>query len=359
MRTFDISPNTHPVSDFLQWQRDGTLNLTPEFQRRAVWGSGAASYLIDTVVRGLPVPLIFLRQRLELSSQRMIRDVVDGQQRLRTLFAYIDPTSLPDFDPSRDQFTVKKTHNLDLAGKPFSKLDGVWQSRILGYKFSVLTLPTDIEDRDVLQIFARINSTGLSLNHQELRNARFFGVYKTLMYNLSYEQLERWQKWKLFSGDQLSRMSEVELTSDLAMAMLSGLSGKTKKKLDDLYEMYDEACPFATELTRRFRIVMDVIEETVGRSIAGSVFDREMHFYSLFLYVYDRLWGLGTSMKRTPAGTLTKDFAVKVLEVSQRFKEGRVPPKVLDSVARAATDLGRRRTRYNFTASVIDAKLRS
>lgn len=356
MKTLDISPNTHPVSDFLQWQRDGSLNLKPEFQRRSVWKPGAASYLVDTVVRGLPVPLIFLRERLDLSTQRSIRDVVDGQQRLRTLFSFIDPSSLADFDPQRDRFTVKRSHNRELAGKSFAELDPEWQGRILGYRFSVLTLPAATEDRDILQIFARINSTGLSLNYQELRNAAFFGVFKTLMYNLAYEQLERWQAWNLFNGDQLSRMDEVEFTSDLTLSMLRGLSGKSKTKIDGLYRDNDQAFPDEGEFAKRFRKVMDSIDEHLGSAVAGSVFDRQMHFYSLFLYFYDRMYGLGSDLKRRKPAALSRDLRARATEVSRRFKSEELPPKVLDSVARAATDLGRRRTRFNFTAAVLDGK---
>lgn len=356
MRTLDIAPNTHPVSDFLQWQRSGDLNLTPDFQRRSVWRPGAASYLIDTVVRGLPVPLIFLRDRLDLSLQKTTRDVVDGQQRLRTLFAFIDESTLTDFNPERDRFTVKKSHNPEIGGRTFGELDAEWQRRILAYKFSVLTLPPEVEDRDVLQIFARINSTGLTLNYQELRNAAYFGVFKTLMYNLAYEQLERWRSWNIFNGDQLSRMSEVEFTSDLTLSALRGLSAKGRAKIDKLYEQYDKEFEGETEYARRFRRVMDSIDEHVGASIAGTVFDREMHFYSLFLYVYDRMWGLGSPLKRKSAGSVPPELRPRVLELSRRFKAEEIPPDVLDSVARAATDVGRRRTRFTFTAKVLDGE---
>src|SRR4051812_45366761 len=119
MRNFDITRTTFRVSDFLGWQRDNTLMLSPSFQRRSVWDPGAKSYLIDTMARDLPIPIIFLRERLDLATQRTLREVVDGQQRLRTVIGFIDPNALKDFEPARDGFTVRRNHNPDLASKPF------------------------------------------------------------------------------------------------------------------------------------------------------------------------------------------------------------------------------------------------
>jgi len=39
------------IADFISWQKNGQLKLSPEFQRRAVWKPGAKSYLIDTIVK--------------------------------------------------------------------------------------------------------------------------------------------------------------------------------------------------------------------------------------------------------------------------------------------------------------------
>ncbi len=353
-------PNTHPVSDFLQWQRDGTLNLNPEFQRRSVWKPGAASYFIDTLVRGLPVPLIFLRSRVDLRTQRYFRDVVDGQQRLRAVLSFIDPTCIADLEPDQI-FTVSKTHNSDIGGRTFGDLADEYQHRILNYHFSVQSLPPETEDRDILQIFARMNSTGVTLNGQELRNSHFFGAYKTLMYELAYEQLERWVTWKIFTKDQLSRMSEVELTSDLVLAMMEGISGKTKAKLDSVYEKWDSSFPASREISRRFRKIMDMIEERVGSDIAQSVFDREMHFYSLFAYFYDKLWGLGSPTLRRAASDkkLPRELSPRIHQLSNQFKTGDVPRDVLESVTGASTDIGKRRTRFIYTAKILDGKASS
>src|SRR4051812_28560630 len=96
----------YTVSDYLDWQRSGVLKLKPVFQRRDVWKSKAKSLLIDTVVQGLPVPIIFLRKAQDLNALRSVLEVVDGQQRLRTLFSFIDRSVLPDFRTERDEFTV-------------------------------------------------------------------------------------------------------------------------------------------------------------------------------------------------------------------------------------------------------------
>jgi Protein of unknown function DUF262 len=82
LRPMNIKHQEFKVSDFLSWQREGSLELSPSFQRRPVWKPSAKSYLIDTVVRGLPVPIIFIRERINLTTQTTIREVVDGQQRV-------------------------------------------------------------------------------------------------------------------------------------------------------------------------------------------------------------------------------------------------------------------------------------
>ena len=230
MREFNVRKTQFSVADFLSWQRDGTLNLKPFFQRRSVWKPGAKSYFIDTVVRGLPAPIIYLRQRIDINSQKTTREVVDGQQRLRTIFSYIDTELLSDYRSTRDAFEIRKIHNKEIAGQRFQDLSEHRRNRILGYEFSTHVLPINTEDREVLELFARLNATGEKLNDQELRNAGYFGEMKTLMYELAREQLERWTGWKIFNDGQIARMKEVELTSDLSVNMIKGITGKSQKQ---------------------------------------------------------------------------------------------------------------------------------
>src|SRR5690242_17497674 len=79
----------YPISDILEWEVSKKLVLTPKFQRRSVWIPKAKSFLIDTILRGMPIPPIFIRLRVDPIRQRSIREVIDGQQRLKTVLDFV------------------------------------------------------------------------------------------------------------------------------------------------------------------------------------------------------------------------------------------------------------------------------
>ncbi len=291
MKTHQVSKTHYKVSDFVSWAKGRTLILSPSFQRRSVWPKGAKSFLLDTIVRGLPIPIIFLRdQKTDLETLEPKREVVDGQQRIRTVLAFIAPKLLKDFDQNRDDFTIKKTHNKDLAGQPFKDLPQEVKQSILDYQFSVHVLPSSVDDREVLQIFARMNATGLKLNSQELRNAAYFGEFKTSMYAISAEQLPRWRKWRLFTEAQISRMSEVEITSEFAQLMIKGIVGKTQKAIDNIYKEFEDEWAERSEAERRFRHCMEELDHGLGTELANSAFRNRAAFHGLFCALYSALF---------------------------------------------------------------------
>lgn len=354
---FESYPNTYKLSELIEWQRNGQLILNPEFQRRSVWKRGAKSYLVDTVSRNLPVPLIFLRDVLDVEAQRSVKYVIDGQQRLRTLFAFVDPNLLTDFNPDTDAFKIARNHNPDLANKTFVQLPKNVQRTILSYRFSTQVLGSEVEDRDVLEVFARLNSTGMRLNYQEQRNAEWFGSFKTSMYQLAYEQLERWIIWGIFSESEISRMDEVELVSDLVNNILNGSSGRTKGVLDKIYEQYDEEFPYQSDVEARFRHVMDEIETMLGDVIAKSFFSRESLFFTLFQTIYNEIYDLSffepDSRPVHLSGARRREVRERLLQAAEDFKHQRVPADVWDSFAKSSTHPGRREIRLNYLKSRI------
>ena len=349
MKFWEIEKTTYKVGDFVSWQRAGTLELSPSFQRRPVWKPGAKSYLVDSVVRALPMPIIFLRDRkVDLSKLEPNREVVDGQQRIRTLLAYIDKSLLKDYNPAMDDFMVLPEHNADLADKKFIELDDDIRQQILGYQFSVHVLPASSDDREVLEIFARMNSTGVKLNPQELRNAEYFGKFKTNMYTLATEQLYRWREWNVFTEFNIARMDEVELTSELVLLILKGLSQKTQKAIDKAYDMYDLKFSDRNEVVRRFRTVMDSIANKLGQDISELPFRGRPLFYDLFAYFYDVQYGLGTSMTKAKPKTISGNRIDRVRVVSEKISRQTAPEAVLNAVARRTTHLASRRAIVNY-----------
>ena len=73
------------ISDIVQWNEKGELELSPKYQRNNVWNDKAKAYLIDTIIRGLPIPPIFLRQRVDINTKSTSREIIDGQQRIRAI----------------------------------------------------------------------------------------------------------------------------------------------------------------------------------------------------------------------------------------------------------------------------------
>jgi uncharacterized protein with ParB-like and HNH nuclease domain len=327
MKHLDITRTLYTVGDFVAWQKNKTLQLSPSFQRRPVWRPGAKSYLIDTILRGLPVPILFLRdKKTDIKTLVTEREVVDGQQRIRTVLSYVSQSLLPDFDQGMDDFVLKKVHNSELANLRFSELSPELQQRILDYQFSVHVLPSSLDDRDVLQIFARMNATGVKLNDQELRNANNFGEFKTLSFSLGAEYLEQWRDWGLFTEYNIARMEEVELTSEFLLMMLKGVTGKSQKAIDTVYDDYDDTLPNRAELERRFRHTMDFIDENFGEELPISPLSKKTLFYSLFASVYYLSYGTQKQITAKVKPTLISKAAVSKIRTAVENLKNQAAP---------------------------------
>lgn len=343
---------TYSVTDFLGWLRADELALSPSFQRRSVWSPPAKSLLVDSIVRGIPVPMIFLRELpADLRTLKSRREVVDGQQRLRTVFSFVSPDLVKGFNHEHDAFTVRRSHNKAIANTPFPELDEQYQRTILEYEFSVYIFPSSTSDQEVLQIFARLNSTGLKLNYQELRNAEFFGEFKTLAYELAAEQLERWRAWRVFSEAEIARMQEVELMSELMQTVLQGVTAKSKASLDGLYRRYDETLPDAAVLTDRCARTMDFLDERLGKDLRNLPSGHKTLTYAAFCAGYDLLYGLGSELEPQTPASVPLERVRAMSGALQDIASDSAPENVLEATARRTTHRAERSTLVDYLLS--------
>ena len=270
----------YSIRDFEEWDRKGELVLAAKFQRRDVWSPKARSYLIDTILRGKPIPKIYMRQEINLKTRRTRREIVDGQQRLRSVLDFLG-----------DGFPILKTHNEEHAGKRFSQLDDDTQRDILRYEF-VVDLLQDMPDREVYDIFARLNTYSVTLNAQELRHAKYFGEFRTAVYELANELMTFWETHAIFSDRQILRMAEAEFVSELLIAMSVGIREKSKRLIDKFYEDHDDKFPRRKTLEAGFHATVDAIGAIMGDTLAKSRFREIRLLYPLFCAVYHMQYGL-------------------------------------------------------------------
>jgi hypothetical protein len=349
MPPLEILRTSYRVSDFVSWQKAGTLELSPSFQRRAVWRPIEKSFLIDTVVRGFPMPVIFLRDLASgLDELAPARQVVDGQQRIRTLLSFVAPDLLDDYD-ERDDFTVRPSHNREIGGKPFDALPAEIRHRILNYEFSVDVFRSDTDDREILQIFARMNSTGVKATPQELRNAEFIGEFKALMYRLASQQLPRWREWGIFSEQDIARMEEVELTSELAMLMVrKALSGRDQGAIRRIYADNEDRFPQGSTVARRFKFIMDSVDEKFGDILPETAFVRKTLAYPLLAAVYDLHYGIDSPLTKDRPNRISGSQQKWIIEAGRLIKAKAAPEPLLEEISRRTTHVATRSALVKF-----------
>jgi Protein of unknown function DUF262 len=277
MKSFDS--RTYSINDFIEWDAQKQLILNPQFQRRAVWSDKAKSYLIDTILRGKPIPKIFIRQRINVTTKTSVREVVDGQQRLRTILSFV-----------KDGFPLARGQHPEHGGKRFSQLSEEAQSQFLSFEVAV-DLLINLPDAEILDIFARLNSYAVVLNEQEKINASHFGPFKVLADQIGFEFNEYWIKQRVLTPQQILRMQEINLVADLLIAMAEGI--KAKKAIKRFYTKYESEFEHDTdELKLRFRQVLEKISLIFPESLSDSEFRRVHIFYSLFTAVFHCEFGL-------------------------------------------------------------------
>jgi len=277
MKNFDS--RAYSINDFVEWDKNKQLTLNPSFQRRSVWSDTARSYLMDTIVRGKPIPKVFIRQKINPSTKQSIREVVDGQQRLKTILSFVS-----------DGFQISPKHNSEFGGHFFSQLDETIQGNILNYEIST-DLLINMTNADVLDIFSRLNSYSVILNAQEKINASHFGPFKTLTERIGHKYYEFWKTNKILTDNLILRMGDVTLVADLFIAILEGI--KSNKQIKNFFDKYEKEFEYDQEdLESKFDETMRIISEIFSDSLVNSEFRRVSLFYSLFTTIYHFEYGI-------------------------------------------------------------------
>ena len=174
------------VRRFLQ----GSIVLNPDFQRNEVWDMKKRSQLIESLMLKIPLPMFYVQ-----SDEDGILTVVDGLQRLSTIRDFVlgeDYLNLKKDDGTRREefrgmgFKLKGLEFWsEYEGKQFYQLPPKLQNRILEAQVQVTVIHPTTPEVVRRNIFKRINTGGIQLNSQEIRNAIYAGPATNLLNELS------------------------------------------------------------------------------------------------------------------------------------------------------------------------------
>lgn len=217
-------PADYTLEGLHQKWKSGEIRI-PDFQRRFVWKQPQASKLIESFLVGLPVPAVFFYS--ERQNQKYL--VIDGQQRLRSIFFYFEGYYGPERKGIRPVFRLKglnqqsQFHNRtfeDLHEEDRRKL-----RRATLRTFIVRQLDPD-DDTSMYHIFERLNTGGTLLSNQEIRNCVFHGKFSGFL-----DEVNKLENWRRILGKQEpdTRKRDTELILRfLAMRNLSSYNKPMK-----------------------------------------------------------------------------------------------------------------------------------
>lgn len=162
--------NDRSIFELYRRYQRGDLNLDPEFQRNYVWDDKRASLLVESVLLEIPIPVIYLAEEIDGRFT-----IIDGQQRLRSFFRFIN-----------NEFKLRKLRVLsDFEGKLFKTLDKDSQIKVEDATLRTIEIRKETNPDVKFEIFERLNVGSVKLNDQELRNCIYRGKYNNLIKELS------------------------------------------------------------------------------------------------------------------------------------------------------------------------------
>lgn len=162
--------------------------VIPDLQRAYVWTQDMASRLIDSILLGIPLPNFFIYKNEDETN-----DIIDGLQRIITISTFMTEEKLPD---KKNIFKLSNNNSVSpkWRGKSFSELTSEEQDRLRDGEANIIFFEQrypSMRKNDIKKhVFERINTGGIKLTSQEIRNALYPGLLMEKIKELS----SRWKE---------------------------------------------------------------------------------------------------------------------------------------------------------------------
>ena len=240
------------------------INLSDDrFQRSAVWNLKQEQFLMDTIIREFDIPKVYFWD-LQNDGSNYSYSVVDGQQRLTTIFRFFN-----------NEFALSEEITPEYANKKFEDLPEEIQIKIDSYPLTIVYIENATED-DIRDLFLRLNN-GTTLKSQEKRT-NLGGSLSKFIVKMSKDKI-----FEKVTFKNKHRDFEQLLAQCIKLELDGGYTNTQGKYLD---EMYKDEKDFDKEGTtaKKFKKVLNYMYKIFENEDKVPELKR-FNFISLYLMV--------------------------------------------------------------------------
>ncbi|AVQ39096.1 hypothetical protein C7M56_10505 [Clostridium botulinum] len=185
-----ITPKGMSIQEAYRLYREGNLIVNRKYQRKLVWSLDEKEKLVDSILRDYPIPLILFAENPGVHG---FYEILDGVQRLTAIFDFIENRISYNgiyfnvLEHSRAKAlsekgvfkAIERTEDIKL-------LQPLECAKFLDYQLAVTVYPA-LKEKEMIEVFGRINSQGRQLSNQEKRQAGVINNFSELVRKISFE----------------------------------------------------------------------------------------------------------------------------------------------------------------------------
>jgi len=254
-------------ADIYRMYEQGVLDIQPEFQRDIAWKPAEQTKFIDSLVKQLPIPSLCFAY--DFKRQRWI--VIDGLQRINTIIKFLrgEDWKLSNLEEVDPKLAGKNAKDLKDPGSAFHEL----YSRVQNLTIPITVLRCDFGKRKhmdyIFTIFHRLNTGGVKLNNQEIRNCIYGGPFNKMLHE--FDKHKNWRSLVKMKKDKRHRFVKQEIA--LRFLAFNDRFEKYDGKLAEFLNGFMHENRFADELrisewTNLFNTTVDfVFEKLMERTL--------------------------------------------------------------------------------------------
>jgi len=170
-----LEPATYKIEELLELRKNNMLSANAEYQRGAVWRKPQKKRLIDSILRGYPISVIYLHHihREVAGHTKDDFEIIDGQQRINAIYEFSEG-AFKLYDPAKDAAEARFPSFITeaacaWAGKDIYSMDEPTRRAFLDTRLAVAKIHSD-NPNEARDLFIRLQA-GMPLNAQEKRDA--------------------------------------------------------------------------------------------------------------------------------------------------------------------------------------------